>query len=253
MITRRDFLNLALTGGICLVSFPLVGSYKSSEFNFAQLKYNGDWEPRPRAYRRLMSSLDLRTSVKASFQRKTIEIGSKELFHFPFLYLAGNGSFEPFTESERKRIRKFLKLGGTLLVDDASGEENSAFDSQFRSELSEIFPELFVKRIPNDHVIYKSFYLVSTPGGRNIIKPYLEGITFEDEDRTAVIYSRNDLGGAWSEDEFGRWEFECVPGGEFQREQAFRMGINAIIYSLTGNYKKDQIHSPFIDRRQLNL
>jgi len=253
MITRRNFLNIFLTGGICSISFPLVGSYKPSEFNFAQLKYRGDWEPRPRAYRRLMSSLDLRTSVDASFQRKTIEIESRELFHYPFLYLAGNGSFEPFTHSERKRIRKFLKLGGTLLVDDASGEEKSAFDSQFRSELTKIFPELLIKRIPNDHVIYKSFYLLSTPSGRKIIKPYLEGITFEDEDRTAVIYSKNDLGGAWSEDELGKWEFECIPGGEYQREQAFRMGINVIIYTLTGNYKKDQIHAPFINKRQMNL
>jgi hypothetical protein len=46
-------------------------------------------------------------------------------------------------------------------------------------------------------------------------------------------------------------EFECLPGGESQRELAFRMGINLILYALTGNYKEDQIHIPFIKRRQL--
>ncbi len=59
------------------------------------------------------------------------------------------------------------------------------------------------------------------------------------------------MGGAWSEDEFGKWEFGVIPGGEAQRERAFRLGINMILYALTGNYKKDQVHTPFIKRRQL--
>ncbi len=246
-------MNVFFAGGLLWVNSPLSAEYNASEFYFTQVRYNGEWDPRPRAYRRLMSTLDLRTSVKASFQKKEIEIGSPDLFNFPFLYLAGRGSFAPFSDSEIKRIRKFLTLGGTLLVDDASGEENSPFDKQVRSETQRIFPEYSLERIPSDHALYRSFYLLSMPSGRRIIKPYLEGITFDDEERTSLIYSGNDMGGAWSEDEFGRWQYECIPGGESQRELAFRTGINIIIYALTGNYKKDQIHSPFINRRQMNL
>jgi Domain of unknown function (DUF4159) len=253
VITRRKFLKLFLTGSVLSINLPVSTTYRASEFYFTQLTYNGEWDPRPRAYRRLMSTLDLRTSVKASFEKKEIEIESPDLFNFPFLYLAGESSFEPFSEFEIKRLRKFLTLGGTLLIDDASGEENSPFDNQIRLETDRIFPEYSLERIPRDHVLYKSFYLLSMPSGRRIIKPYLEGITFEDEERTALIYSRNDLGGAWSEDEFGRWQYECIPGGESQRELAFRTGINIIIYALTDNYKKDQIHAPFIIRRQMNL
>jgi hypothetical protein len=253
VITRREFLNLFVTGGFLSISLPLSAKYKASEFYFAQVKYNGKWDPRPRAYRRLMSTLDLRTSVKASFHKKEIEIDSPDLFDFPFLYLAGRDAFEPFSDPEIKRIRKFLTLGGTLLIDDVSGEEDSPFDNQIRLETSKIFPEYSLERIPRDHVLYRSFYLLSMPSGRRIIKPYLEGITFEDEERTSLIYSRNDLGGAWSEDEFGKWQYECIPGGESQRELAFRTGVNIIIYALTDNYKKDQIHAPFIKRRQMNL
>lgn len=177
----------------------------------------------------------------------------KDLFLYPFIYIAGSDSFEPFTESEIKRLRKFLKLGGTLLIDDVSGEEDSPFDSQIRDEFKNILPESPLGRIPFEHVIFKSFYLLNSPSGRKIVKPYIEGITFSDEDRTSVIYSRNDLGGAWSEDEFGKWMYECIPGGEAQRELAFRLGINIIIYALTGNYKKDQIHTPFIKRREMSL
>ncbi|HWP90572.1 MAG TPA: DUF4159 domain-containing protein [Thermodesulfobacteriota bacterium] len=253
MITRRDFIRITTAGGIGVFSLPLLGSYQSSKFYFCQLIYRGDWDPRPRAFNRLMTWLDLRTSVKTSFVRKTIEIMDKDLFLYPFIYIAGSNSFEPFTEPEIKRLRKFLKLGGTLLIDDVSGEEYSPFDSQIRDEFKNILPEFPLGRIPSEHVIFKSFYLLNSPSGRKIVKPYIEGITFSDEERTSVIYSRNDLGGAWSEDEFGKWMYECIPGGEPQRELAFRLGINVIIYALTGNYKKDQIHTPFIKRREMSL
>jgi hypothetical protein len=251
VLTRREFLRNVLAGIVGAASFPLLGLYEGSKFNFAQLEYNGGWDPRPRDYKRLMSALELRTSVIASYERKVLRLSDADLFNFPFLYMAGDESFEPFTDEDTRRLRKYLKLGGTLVIDDASGNDISPFDTRIREELKKILPETPLMRLNQDHVVYKSFYLLYSASGRIILNPYLEGITFGDEDRTAVFYSRNDLGGAWSEDEFGKWEFECVPGGESQRELAFRLGINLILYALTGNYKEDQIHIPFIKRRQL--
>lgn len=253
MTTRRDFFKTLIGGGLGIVSLPLFGFGEASKFHFTQVIYRGQWDPRPRAFRRLMASLDSRTSVETSSERKTLRIGDPDLFYYPFLYLAGKEGFEPFTEDEERRLRRFLKLGGTLLIDDVSGEESSPFDSQIREELRKVLPESPFSRISSDHVIFKSFYLLFSASGRKIVKPYLEGITFTDEGRTPVIYSRNDLGGAWSEDEFGKWQYECIPGGEAQRELAFRLGINIVLYALTGNYKEDQIHTPFIKRRQRNL
>ncbi|MCI0454303.1 MAG: DUF4159 domain-containing protein [Candidatus Dadabacteria bacterium] len=253
MITRRDLLKALAATGVGISSIPLLGFGEASRFHFAQLIYGGEWDPRPRAYKRLMAALDSRTSVETSFERKALRIESKDLFYYPFLYITGKEGFEPFKEEERRRVRRFLKQGGTVLVDDVSGEEISPFDSQIREELLTILPESPLSQITNEHVMFKSFYLLSSVSGRKLVKPYLEGITFTDEDRTPVIYSRNDLGGAWSEDEFGKWQFECIPGGEAQREFAFRLGVNIIMYVLTGNYKKDQIHTPFIKRRQISL
>lgn len=235
------------------MTIPLISLYEGSQFQFAQIKYSGNWDPRPRAYKRLMSSLELRTSVQVSYERQTVSLMDPGLFNYPFLYLAGDSNFEPFTPDERRKLRKFLNHGGTLIIDDTSGEEDSIFDKQIREELVNIIPEIPLTPINNEHVVNKSFYLLNSASGRKVIQPYLEGITFSDEDRTAVFYSRNDLGGAWSEDEFGKWEFEAVPGGEAQRERAIRLGINMIMYALTGNYKKDQVHTPFIQRRQLNF
>ena len=39
------------------------------------------------------------------------------------------------------------------------------------------------------------------------------------------------------------------PGGELQREMAFRFGINVVMYALTGNYKTDQVHVPALLQR----
>ncbi|MBW7941891.1 MAG: DUF4159 domain-containing protein, partial [Candidatus Kuenenia stuttgartiensis] len=80
-------------------------------------------------------------------------------------------------------------------------------------------------------------------------KTFLEGITLGN--RTVIIYSHNDLGGAWAKDPLGTWEYEVIPGGERQREMAFRLGINIIIYALTGDYKQDQVHLPFIMKRRM--
>ncbi len=252
MITRRKFFKTLLAGSAGVLSLPLLGFYEGSKFHFTQVSYaGGSWDPRPRDYKRLMTALELRTSVVASYERKVVGLGDPDLFNYPMLYLAGDGAFTPFAAEERRRLRKFLKLGGTLLIDDATGSEISPFDAQIREEISLIIPEAPLQRLSRESVVFKSFYLLYSASGRKIISPYLEGATFSEEDRTAVIYCRNDLGGAWSEDEFGKWEFECIPGGESQRELAFRLGINIILYALTGDYKKDQIHVPFIKRRQL--
>ena len=35
-----------------------------------------------------------------------------------------------------------------------------------------------------------------------------------------------------------------IPGGPRQREMALRGGVNIVMYTLTGNYKADQVHVP---------
>ena len=65
-----------------------------------------------------------------------------------------------------------------------------------------------------------------------------------------MLYCQNDLGGAWARDAFGRWEYEVSPGGARQREMAFRLGINLVMYALCLDYKDDLVHTPFILKRR---
>jgi len=170
------------------------------------------------------------------------------LFRYPFLYLSGSGPLPAFSEEEVRALRRHLTYGGTLLVDSADADPGGTFDTTLRRELNRILPRAALERLPTDHVIYKTFYLVDHQAGRTLRAPYLEGVLIEK--RYAVIYCQNDLAGAWSRDPFGRWEFEVTPGGERQREMAFRLGINLAMYALCLDYKDDLVHLPFILKRR---
>jgi hypothetical protein len=40
-----------------------------------------------------------------------------------------------------------------------------------------------------------------------------------------------------------------VPGGETQREGSLRQWVNIVVFSVTGTYKTDAVHQPFIERK----
>ena len=57
-----------------------------------------------------------------------------------------------------------------------------------------------------------------------------------------IVITSNDLAAAWAADRNGEPLYPLVPGGARQRELALRGGINLVMYTLTGNYKADQVH-----------
>ena len=221
---------------------------RAIQFVFAQLKYRGgDWNPHPLAITPLMEELMHRTSVEAPVVRHEVGLSDPDLFSYPFLYMTGKYDFEPFTEEEVERLRRFLSFGGFLLVDDALGQPGYGFDRSLRREMKRILPDKGFTRLPSGHAAMRSFYLLRRIGGMRMIQPYVEGIQIGAT--TAVVYCQNDLGGAWERDQLGNWTNPCTPGGEEQRRDAFHLGINLIVYAMTENYKDDLIHVPFIRRR----
>ena len=105
--------------------------------------------------------------------------------------------------------------------------------------------------VPPDHVLTKSFYLMQDFPGRFAGGTlWVEGDEAKDRDGvSSIIIGSNDWAAAWAVDRFGRSLNPVVPGGERQRELAFRFGVNLVMYALTGNYKADQVHVPFILER----
>ena len=219
-------------------------------FFFTQLEY-GDglsWNPYPTAGRSLMEILVERTSVAASTDRVDVRLADPKLFQYPFLYWTGTRDFAPLSPLEIERLRLYLESGGFLLVDDTISAPGVGFDRAFQREFGRLFPGKALERLPQDHTVFISYYLIDRIGGRTANRPYISG--FDIGQRTAIIYSGNDLGGAWARDRSGQFINPTDPGGEMQREQAIRLGINIILYALCLDYKKDLIHTPFISERR---
>ncbi len=251
MISRRRFLSLVLgaTTGLLSQGPKIVHGASFPHFFFTQIKYRGgDWDPNPELVEPIIEEMELRTSIDGTKERRVTTLSDPELFFCPFLYMAGRYEFDPFTPQEREILRRFLTYGGFLFAEDTMGAKGFGFDRVFRDEMKKIFPKQELKRLTPDHSVYQSFYLIGSIGGRQRVNPFLEGILIDNW--TPVIYSQNDLSGAWARDKFGKWVNECVPGGEAQRASAFKLGINIIVYSLTSDYKKDLVHHPFIKKRQ---
>ena len=251
MISRRRFLSsiIGFTAGLLSQGPRIVLGESFPHFYFAQLRYRGgDWDPNPLFVEPIIEELEIRTSIDGLKERRIVTPSDSDLFFCPFLYMAGKYEFDPFTPAEREVLRRFLTYGGFLFAEDTLGAKGFGFDRAFREEIKQIFPKHELKKLPTDHSIYQSFYLIGSIGGRQRVSPYLEGVTIDNW--TPVIYSQDDLSGAWARDKFGKWVNECAPGGEAQRASAFKLGINIIVYSLTSDYKKDLVHHPFIRKRQ---
>ena len=145
------------------------------------IKYRGgNYKPREEAVRSLMSQLARRTSIEVSREPIEIEITDPNLYRYPFIYLSGDGAFEPFSEKELRTLRHYLGFGGFLLIDDNSSKVNSEFDASVRKMISRLFPKIPLQKISRDHSIYRSFYLINRPAGRIVLNPFLEGISVKD-------------------------------------------------------------------------
>ena len=246
---RRRFLRTCLlAAGGWLLPTPLRAAPGGSHFTWAQLRYPGSWDPTPRAAPRFLDQLRRRTSVDAARARRALDPGDPELFHLPFLYVAGRGAFPGLGADAEGWLRRYLENGGFVLFDDATGIPDSLFHRGVQATLDRIFPGRPLQPLAAGHTVFQSFYLVRDVPGRKLVRPFLYGV--EIEDLTPAVFCANDLGGAWDGDPLGGYTFPCTPGGERQRELSFRMGVNLVLYALTGNYKKDQVHIPFILKRR---
>ncbi len=219
-----------------------------SDLSIPQIKYKGGYSsPHPTAIDSLLGQIERRTSIEADRGSLQIELSHFNLYQYPFIYMAGSEEFEMFSGSELERLRNYLSYGGFLLIDNSSSNIRSKFDISVRKMTDALFPQIPLKKISRDHSIFRSFYLIDRVSGRQLINSYLEGINIKG--RTVLVYSANDLGGAWARDKLGQWTHDIIGGGSRARQLAIRLGVNIVMYALTLDYKKDMVHLPIILER----
>ncbi len=206
----------------------------------ARLRVPGLEDPRPGALADLLREVEQNTSVVPDPPAGDVDPTADALFSHPFVVLNGDTGFDPLPDEAVSALRLYLREGGFLFVDDNSGLDDSDFDRSVRRDLARILPGTDLKPIGRDHAVYRSFFLMRSVPGRVMVRPHLEGMWLGDI--TPVLYSRNDvLGGLWRS-KGGGYALEVVSGGYRQRTGCRKLGINVVLFALTGNYKRDVVH-----------
>ncbi len=198
-----------------------------------------------------------------------LDLSRDELAFFPLIYWPiVPGAAKPSGQA-LSRLDAYMKQGGTVLFDtrDAveapmgpGGESRGPGMMALREILSSLdIPEL--EPVSGDHVLTKTFFLLRDfPGRFTTGRLWVEALPAADEDQTerparagdgvsSIIISSNDLAGAWAMGQDGQPLLPLQPGEPRQREFAFRAGVNIVMYTLTGNYKADQVHVPALLER----
>ncbi len=242
--SRSKLIAIVIFILLCGSSALPNGENNRYDFTFVRLKYGGaltrrsswqvDW---PASDRNFIWQLSKQTNIDVAPREKIIEVGSKELFEYPFAYMLEVSSLR-LSRAEAKNLREYLLRGGFILIDDFHGEREWRM---FYKEFKKIFPEREPVDIPISHPIFRCFFkiekLVQIPGLRSLFSgrtyerfdgypAYCRGV-YDDKGRLLMMINFNtDLGDAWehaAEDFYPR---------EYS-DMALKMGINAVIYVLT--------------------
>jgi Domain of unknown function (DUF4159) len=206
---------------------------------------------RPDAPPRWSWELVQRTSAPARLRPTSVHADDASLVNEPFVYWSGDRAVAPLTSKEVSALRKYFSLGGLMLVDDAAPAPDGSpgpFGKAARAQIARVLPDTTPIAIGEEHVIFRTFYLLRRAEGRVAGPKTLEAIVRGGSAR--VILSSHDLGGALARGPSGIWEYSVLPGGDAQRERAIRLAVNIAMYALCSNYKDDQVHAPFLMRRR---
>ncbi len=241
-MNRRDFLKTMIAFPLGLDIFSLL---EYSKFTAARLKYDGNWDQRENALRRIMYETGRRTSISCSVEPAIVRADETSIFNYPFLCMSGNSAVVEFSSLSIARLKRFISKGGFLFI-DSSEENGESFYKSVISLMRQTLPSFEFSELKQDNVIYKTFYMLTKAYGRLSKKDYFEGIIYEN--RIAVLFSHNDLLGALEKDELGNYKFP-IPDENIRRELCIRTAVNIVMYSLCVDYKDDQVHHPFFKEK----
>ncbi|WP_210054529.1 DUF4159 domain-containing protein [Neorhizobium petrolearium] len=194
-----------------------------------------------------------------------LDISKDELSFYPIIYWPISANAPMPSQATISRIDAYMRNGGTVLFD--TRDQYSALDGGGTTPNGERLQAILanidippLEPTPSDHVLTRSFYLLTNFPGRYTGSPlWVEArqearntgaqLSSSGDGVTPLLITGNDFAGAWAIDTQGAPVMPTVPPDEMQREYAYRAGVNIMMYMLTGNYKADQVHVPALLER----
>jgi len=194
--------------------------FSQNTYQIAVLKYNGggDWYANPTALPNLVDFCNENINTNIKKEIATVEIGSLDIFNYPFLHMTGHGNVI-FSFDEAENLRTYLLSGGFLHIDD-----NYGMDPYIRSEIRKVFPNSELIEIPPSHSIFHQKY--NFKNGLPKIHEHDQnpsqafGVFIEGE--LVLLYTyESDLGDGWEDPEVHN-------DSEKTRLEALKMGANIL-------------------------
>lgn len=208
---------------ISLILSIVTTSVEEPTLRIALIKYQGggDWYSNPTALENLATFCNSTLGTDIDPDYATVEVGSADLFNYPFVHLTGHGNIV-LSAAEAENLRNYLIGGGFLHADD-----NYGMDPYIRVALKQVFPELNLVELPFEHPIYHQKF--NFPGGLPKVHEHSgqapQGYGLIWEGRLVCFYSYEcDLGDGWEDPEVHKDPEEV-------RIRALQMGANIISYA----------------------
>ena len=195
----------------------------NASLQLALVKYNGggDWYSNPTALPNLAKFCNEKLGTNFEIDYATVEIGSADIFNYPFLHMTGHGNVV-FSDAEAENLRNYLIGGGFIHIDD-----NYGMDPYVRPAMKKVFPELSFSELPYEHEIYhqKFDFDKGLPKIHKHDENPAQGFGLFWEGRLVCFYTYEcDLGDGWEDQDVHKDPEEI-------RQKALQMGANIIQYS----------------------
>lgn len=208
----------------------------------------------------LSETLTQRTSFNPGAPRG-IDPARDELAFYPLIYWPVSPDLPQPSAQAARKIAAYMKQGGLVLFDTRDAQQQQ--DEGGAPTPAQDWLRLFLRKLdppplaqaPKNHVIFRTFYLLDGLAGRDEAGPtFIEALPPETEGEKAparagdgvspVIVASTDLAAGWASDQWGEALYPSGSDAIRDHEMALRGGVNIVMYTLTGNYKADQVHVP---------
>lgn len=211
-----------LTGILLLIA----AAANAQQMKLALLVYGGggDWYANPTSLKNLAAYCNQQLHTKLATQEAQVEVGSPDLFNYPFVHMTGHGRWV-LTDAEAQNLRKYLESGGFLHIDD-----NYGLDQYVRPALKQVFPELTLVEVPFSHAIYHNAFNFNNglPKIHEHDKKPPKGYGLIYKGRLVCFYSsETDLGDGWEDPEVHK-------DNQQRHIEALQMGANLVQYAFNG-------------------
>ena len=219
---RLGLLLLAMSAPTVSAAQSVAGPV--APLTIARLRYEGggDWYANPSSLPNLLAAIRRDTGLPTGDRELVVGLGDEALWDVPYLYATGHGNIR-FSDAELATLRRWLRQGGFLHLDD-----NYGMDESVRRELARLFPEEELTEVPLDHPIYSVVHRF--PKGIPKIHEHdgkpAQGFGLFQDGRLVVFYSyETDLGDGWEDPEVHNDTPE-------KRRAALEMGVNLFAYAV---------------------